>query len=121
MGYCLLTKNIFIKEIGLISRVSISKRCPNIFESFSFQLEHALSVFGIHARGPQMDNYIQKLMKECDKYWKNGRQMCEVLSLTGNLCNLLQHKAPTGEAVSSESTEKYVIGAFNLFAVRGSS
>lgn len=73
----------------------------------TFQLAHALSVFGIHARGPQMDNYIQKLMKECDKYWKHGRQMCEVLSLTGNLCNLLLHKAPTGEAVSSESTEKY--------------
>lgn len=68
-----------------------------------------------------MDNYIQKLMKECDKYWKNGRQMCEVLSLTGNLCNLLQHKAPTGEAISSESSEKYAFVHSTFFGVCRSS
>lgn len=69
------------------------------------KVTHALSVFGIHARGPQVDNYIQKLVKECDKYWKSGRQMCEILSLTGNPCNLPLHKSSTFESANSESIE----------------
>ena len=70
------------------------------------QVAHALSVFSIHARGPQVDNYVQKLVKECEKFWKNGRQMCEVLSLTGNLCNLPLHKAASSESSGPDQTDK---------------
>ncbi|PSN57691.1 Protein smg8 [Blattella germanica] len=42
------------------------------------KLAHALSVFAVHARGPLFDQYTTQLEKECDRFWKNGRQMCEV-------------------------------------------
>ncbi|XP_069701408.1 nonsense-mediated mRNA decay factor SMG8 isoform X3 [Periplaneta americana] len=56
------------------------------------KLAHALSVFAVHARGPLFDQYTTQLEKECDRYWKNGRQMCEVLSLTGNPCTNPLHR-----------------------------
>lgn len=57
----------------------------------------ALSMFGVHARGPLVDNYVIQLEQECEKYWKAGRQMCEVLSLRGNPCTQPLHKGGSGE------------------------
>lgn len=51
-----------------------------------FQLAHALHVFNVHARGPAVQRFAKQLKEDCDKLWKNGHQMCEVLSLTGNHC-----------------------------------
>jgi protein SMG8 len=56
------------------------------------KLAHALSVFAVHARGPLFDQYTAQLEKECDRYWKSGHQMCEVLSLTGNPCTNPLHR-----------------------------
>ena len=50
------------------------------------KLAHAMAVFEMHARGPLFDEFSEKLQIECDKHWKAGRQMCQVLSLTGNPC-----------------------------------
>jgi len=49
-------------------------------------------VFAVHARGPLFDQYTAQLEKECDRYWKSGHQMCEVLSLTGNPCTNPLHR-----------------------------
>lgn len=49
-------------------------------------------MFAVHARGPLFDQYTTQLEKECDRYWKNGHQMCEVLSLTGNPCTNPLHR-----------------------------
>ncbi|KAK7791770.1 hypothetical protein R5R35_012316 [Gryllus longicercus] len=56
------------------------------------KLTHALAVFAEHARGPLFDQFATQLEKECDRHWRNGRQMCEVLSLTGNPCTNPLHR-----------------------------
>lgn len=40
------------------------------------------------ARGPCMEEYATKLERECDHVWKQGRQSCEHVSLTGKACRL---------------------------------
>lgn len=57
------------------------------------KLAQALQVFALQARGPALYDYASQLKEECDRYWKNGHQMCEVLSLTGNNCINPIHKA----------------------------
>ncbi|OXU28536.1 hypothetical protein TSAR_008981 [Trichomalopsis sarcophagae] len=56
------------------------------------KLAHAMAVFEMHARGPLFDEFSEKLQEECDKHWRAGRQMCQVLSLTGNPCTNPIHK-----------------------------
>ncbi|XP_059470994.1 nonsense-mediated mRNA decay factor SMG8 isoform X2 [Neocloeon triangulifer] len=55
------------------------------------RLAYALSVFSQHARGPSCAKYVEGLKKSCDEHWHDGRQMCEVLSLTGNPCTQPLH------------------------------
>ncbi|KAH8039285.1 hypothetical protein HPB51_005531 [Rhipicephalus microplus] len=50
------------------------------------KLARAFQMFSTHARGPAFQRYAQQLKEDCDLVWKSGRQMCEVLSLTGNHC-----------------------------------
>lgn len=40
------------------------------------------------ARGPCMEEYAVRLERECDSIWKQGRQSCEQVSLTGKACRL---------------------------------
>ncbi|KAI7892705.1 uncharacterized protein EV154DRAFT_537337 [Mucor mucedo] len=40
------------------------------------------------ARGPCMEEYAVRLERECDLIWKQGRQSCEQVSLTGKACRL---------------------------------
>ena len=40
----------------------------------------------MQARGPACDRYLDQLEQECEQVWKNGRQLCEEISLTGNHC-----------------------------------
>ena len=50
------------------------------------QLLQAKHVFSQHARGPACERYLQQLEEDCEKVWRNGRQLCEHISLTGNHC-----------------------------------
>lgn len=68
------------------------------------KLAHALQHFSLQARGPALYDYAQRLRIECDNYWQNGRQMCEVLSLTGNHCINPVHRLK-GEEDSSDSND----------------
>lgn len=40
------------------------------------------------ARGPCKEEYAARLERECDNVWKQGRQSCEHVSLTGKACRL---------------------------------
>ncbi|KAI8348837.1 hypothetical protein EDC96DRAFT_554717 [Choanephora cucurbitarum] len=40
------------------------------------------------ARGPCMEEFAARLERECDLIWKQGRQSCEHISLTGRPCRL---------------------------------
>ena len=53
---------------------------------YILQLAQAKQVFSQIARGPACDKYMKQLEDSCDRYWKNGRQLCEEVSLLGNHC-----------------------------------
>ncbi|XP_015789803.1 protein SMG8 [Tetranychus urticae] len=50
------------------------------------KVAQAMHFFTVQSRGPALYSYLRRLKDECDEFWNNGRQMCEVLSLTGNNC-----------------------------------
>ena len=50
------------------------------------QLAQAKQVFSQIARGPACEKYMKQLEESCDRFWKNGRQLCEEVSLLGNHC-----------------------------------
>lgn len=50
------------------------------------QVNKAKRVFIQYARGPAFDKHMAELEASCERFWKAGRQQCEALSLTGNLC-----------------------------------
>ncbi|XP_059178567.1 nonsense-mediated mRNA decay factor SMG8-like [Physella acuta] len=52
-------------------------------------------LFAQYARGPAYEKYLMELEASCERYWKAGRQQCEALSLTGNLCTNKIHRTPT--------------------------
>ncbi|KOX73371.1 Protein SMG8 [Melipona quadrifasciata] len=70
------------------------------------KLAHAMAVFEMHARGPLFEEFSEKLQAECEKHWRSGRQMCEVLSLTGNPCTNPIHRGGSEGAGGGEQTEQ---------------
>ncbi|KYQ55349.1 Protein SMG8 [Trachymyrmex zeteki] len=80
------------------------------------KLAHAMAVFEMHARGPLFEEFSEKLQAECDKHWRAGRQMCEVLSLTGHPCTNPVHRGGSEEHCSGV---RYVC-ACNCGRVQGS-
>ncbi|XP_003403110.1 nonsense-mediated mRNA decay factor SMG8 [Bombus terrestris] len=70
------------------------------------KLAHAMGVFEMHARGPLFEEFNEKLQAECEKHWRSGRQMCEVLSLTGNPCTNPIHRGGSEGAGGGEQTEQ---------------
>ncbi|XP_076300012.1 nonsense-mediated mRNA decay factor SMG8 isoform X3 [Lasioglossum baleicum] len=69
------------------------------------KLAHAMAVFEMHARGPLFEEFSEKLQAECEKHWRSGRQMCEVLSLTGNPCTNPIHRGGSEGAGGGEQPE----------------
>lgn len=69
------------------------------------KLAHAMAVFEMHARGPLFEEFSEKLQAECDKHWRAGRQMCEVLSLTGHPCTNPIHRGGSEGAGGGEQAE----------------
>lgn len=71
-----------------------------------------MTVLAMHGRGSMMDKYATQLEKECLKHWQNGRQMCQVLSLTGHPCTHAIHKGGSDEGVIdptlAESVDRFV-------------
>ncbi|XP_012940822.2 protein smg8 [Aplysia californica] len=65
------------------------------------KLSKAKRVFSQYARGPATEGHLKELEKLCTDYWKAGRQQCEVLSLTGNLCNSKVHRLPLEDLETS--------------------
>ncbi|GFO14058.1 protein smg8 [Plakobranchus ocellatus] len=61
------------------------------------RLAKAKQVFSQYARGPGYNKYMKELESACVRYWKSGRQQCETLSLTGNLCTNKVHRLPGEE------------------------
>ncbi|CAG2218840.1 SMG8 [Mytilus edulis] len=58
------------------------------------KLQQAHRVFHQFARGPATEKYLVQLDEACEKFWKNGRQLCEEISVTGNHCINPLHRLP---------------------------
>lgn len=52
------------------------------------QRENVLRLYATLSRGPCAAEYATRLERECDLIWKQGRQSCEKISLTGRVCRL---------------------------------
>ncbi|KAI8138474.1 hypothetical protein BJV82DRAFT_523368 [Fennellomyces sp. T-0311] len=50
--------------------------------------ENVLRLYNTLARGPCAAEFGTRLERECDLIWKQGRQSCERVSLTGKVCRL---------------------------------
>ncbi|CAG2174798.1 unnamed protein product, partial [Oppiella nova] len=66
------------------------------------KLAHALQHFTLQARGSAVYDFGQQLKRNCDDYWANGHQMCEVLSLTNNHCINPIHRLKTEDDNNSD-------------------
>lgn len=66
-------------------------------------MAQAMAVLVMHGRGSMIDKYAAQLEKECVKHWQNGRQMCQILSLTGHPCTNAIHKGGSTEGVVDPS------------------
>lgn len=64
-----------------------------------------MAVFEMHARGPLFEEFSEKLQAECDKHWRAGRQMCELLSLTGHPCTNPIHRSGSDSTSGGEQIE----------------
>ncbi|CAG2114914.1 unnamed protein product, partial [Medioppia subpectinata] len=69
------------------------------------KLAHALQHFTLQARGSAVYDFGQQLKLECDNYWQNGRQMCEVLSLTNNHCINPIHRLKSDDDNSNDNSD----------------
>jgi hypothetical protein len=70
------------------------------------RLDKAVRHYSLQARGPMFSMYMQQLIDECLCIWRNGRQLCEAISLTGNPCVYELHTVPSkNQTVSDEQLE----------------
>nr|SVE85386.1 EOG090X02WG [Daphnia pulicaria] len=46
----------------------------------------AKALLSSHGRGPAVQKFLGRLDVECDRFWRNGRRMCEFPSIIGNPC-----------------------------------
>nr|XP_022343746.1 protein smg8-like isoform X2 [Crassostrea virginica] len=58
------------------------------------KLAQAQRVFHQFARGPACDKYLKQLEQSCEKFWRNGRQLCEEVSILSNHCVNPLHRLP---------------------------
>lgn len=56
------------------------------YENSDPQLAQAQRVFHQFARGPACEKYLKQLEQSCEKFWRNGRQLCEEVSILSNHC-----------------------------------
>ncbi|XP_035667835.1 protein smg8-like isoform X1 [Branchiostoma floridae] len=74
------------------------------------QLAQAMKVFKQHAHGPAYEHYVLQLQEDCEKFWANGRQLCEERSLTGQHCVHPFHTLPKpGQPADPEPSDSQVV------------
>ncbi|XP_052821205.1 nonsense-mediated mRNA decay factor SMG8-like isoform X2 [Mya arenaria] len=91
------------------------------------KLAQAKKVFSQFARGPGCDKYVGQLEESCERFWRNGRQLCEEVSLTGNHCvNPLHRTDDDPETLSnshlpcmSHSSQLKMVAACNCGRSKG--
>ncbi|XP_058108313.1 uncharacterized protein LOC131251562 isoform X2 [Magnolia sinica] len=59
------------------------------------QLGKALRAFKSMVKGPALQAFAKRLEDECTSIWKSGRQLCDVVSLTGKPCVHQRHNSET--------------------------
>lgn len=67
------------------------------------QIQQALLVYRQHARGPALEQYETELKEKCLADWTNGRQLCEVRSLTDQHCIHKWHRLPGDQAAGEQA------------------
>ena len=68
------------------------------------RLDKARHAYSLSARGPMYKKYLKQLENDCLNIWKQGRQLCESISLTGNPCVNEMHRVVDDEDEESPSS-----------------
>lgn len=94
------------KKILPIALQTYQEGLPSYYtlKTHQLKLEKAIKVYSAQARGSLYKKYLEKLQQDCEEYWKNGRQLCEAVSLTGNQCVNERHR--TGNLVCDKNLFK---------------
>uniref|UniRef100_A0A914WIP1 Nonsense-mediated mRNA decay factor SMG8 n=1 Tax=Plectus sambesii TaxID=2011161 RepID=A0A914WIP1_9BILA len=66
------------------------------------KLAQALQYLTSQSCGPKLQDAIVRLTDSCEAFWKDGRQACEGLSLTGNHCSNQIHSVPGEENANAD-------------------
>ena len=69
------------------------------------KLDKARHTYSLSARGPMYKKYLKQLENDCLNIWKQGRQLCEAISLTGNSCVNEMHRVENEESASASNIE----------------
>lgn len=72
-------------------------------------MEKALQAFQTMVRGPAVPLFAKRLEDECKAIWESGRQLCDVISLTGRPCVHQRHSVD-GLTLTSTDTKQHSSG-----------
>nr|CAG4646892.1 EOG090X02WG [Megafenestra aurita]SVE92282.1 EOG090X02WG [Megafenestra aurita] len=62
----------------------------------------AKALLSSHGRGPAVQKFLNRLDVDCDRFWRNGRRMCESPSISGNPCIQPVHRVLSDENSDSK-------------------
>ena len=62
----------------------------------------AKTLLSSHGRGPAVQKFLNRLDIDCDRFWRNGRRMCESPSISGNPCIQSVHRIQSDETTDGK-------------------
>uniref|UniRef100_A0A7N0TMQ5 Nonsense-mediated mRNA decay factor SMG8 n=1 Tax=Kalanchoe fedtschenkoi TaxID=63787 RepID=A0A7N0TMQ5_KALFE len=103
--------NLWCQRMLSAARDVYLKDLPSCYPTGQHEahLRKALSAFHSMVKGSAVRSFSEKLEEECILIWKNGRQLCDAVSLTGKPCLHQRHDAsadisPSSVTISSHSS-----------------
>ncbi|CAN1252876.1 Nonsense-mediated mRNA decay factor SMG8 [Linum perenne] len=79
-------------------------------------LGNALRGFYSMVRGPAVQMFAKRLEDECTNVWISGRQLCDVVSLTGKPCMHQRHDVSSSQPLTEGVAKSHCSGYFFLHA-----
>ncbi|KRZ12676.1 Protein SMG8, partial [Trichinella zimbabwensis] len=101
-----------------LAKDAYEKGLPDFYpksEHLSKVLAQAILALKQEARGLFLEETIEALKTSCEETWKAGRQQCEAISVTGNICMNPQHRTSELEEGSSLPVMPH-IGSLNYIS-----
>jgi hypothetical protein len=59
--------------------------------------------------GPCVEKFAKKLVEECERFWKDGKQKCDSISMTGRPCTKALHTIDNKKVIKIVRKEKKLL------------